>query len=113
MTGQPSLFDPPRAAKRRLRRATADTSTDGLLDVQDRASTQRQVILHALRAHGPMTRHELAAVCAFPLSSVCGRASELLASGLVRERVEAGRRIRKDGRHVLEATFQTINQRAG
>jgi predicted transcriptional regulator len=98
---------------KRRRHRTADTSTDGLLAVADRAPRQRQRVLDTLRAWGPMTRHELADATGLPLSSVCGRVNELMKSGAVREQIVAGRRIRKDGRYVIEAAFQTMNQRAG
>ena len=112
MTEQPTLFDPPTAVRRRRRHRTADTSTDGLLAAADRAPRQRQRVLDTLRAWGSMTRHELADATGLPLSSVCGRVNELMKSGAVREQVVAGRRIRKDGRHVVQATFET-QRRAG
>lgn len=110
---QPTLWDPPSDTKRRRRHRTADTSSDGLLSVQPRAESQRARVLETLRAWGPMTRHDLADACGLPLSSICGRVSELMKQGAVREQVVAGRRIRKDGRHVVMAAFQTLNRRAG
>ena len=109
---QPTLWDPPRPVRRR-RRHTADTSTDGLLAIQPHAHTQQRLVLDTLRAWGPSTRHELAAMTGLPLSSICGRVAELVAEGSVRERVVCGRRIRRDGRHVVEAVFNTQQRRAG
>lgn len=111
MTDQPTLFDAPKPARRRRHR-TADTSTDGLLAVADRAPRQRETVLQTMRAWGPMTRHELAEATGLPLSSVCGRVNELMKSGAVKERIVAGRKVRKDGRYVIEAAFQT-QRRAG
>lgn len=115
MHNEPSLFDPPAAPKRppRKRRKMADTSTDGLLDVQPRKHTQCALILETLRAWGSMTRHEIAISTGLPLSSICGRVAECIAAGSVREQVVAGRRVRRDGRHVVEAVITQTMRRAG
>jgi predicted transcriptional regulator len=59
-----------------------------------------------------MTRHEIADATGISLQSVCGRVAELMSSGEIREQVVAGRKIVRDGRHVLIATI-TQTQRAG
>jgi hypothetical protein len=105
MTHQPTFWDAPDAPPRRPRHRTASTSSDALDRVRPVRGRQQQAVLDALRAHGAMTRHELAAVTGLALQSVCGRANELLRSGEVRELVERGRRVVRDGRHVLVATF--------
>lgn len=56
--------------------AYLDLSQEGLSNAQ-------KVILQALEREG-LTRHELAEVCNMPLSSVCGRVSELEEIGLVK-----------------------------
>lgn len=109
MTGQPLLWEAVPPPTKRRRRRTADTSSDGLR--QANRPKQQQTVLQVLRALGPMTRHEIAAVTGLPLSSICGRVSELLHEGSIAIAVADGRRVRRDGRHVLTATFQT--QRAG
>jgi len=58
-----------------------------------------------------MTRHEIADATNLPLSSVCGRVNELMKSGECGLQVVAGRRVRRDGRNVVQATFHV--QRAG
>lgn len=109
MTWESTFWEATPAPKRTRRRRTADTSSDGLR-LTNRPK-QRQTVLEMLRACGPMTRHELADACHLPLSSVCGRVSELLHEGSVVIAVEDGKRVRRDGRFVLTATFLT--QRAG
>ena len=49
----------------------------------DKLSRAQTAILQALEQEG-LTRHELAEVCNMPLSSVCGRVSELEEIGLVK-----------------------------
>jgi hypothetical protein len=100
----------PPPTKRRRRRSTADTSSDGLRATN--RPKQQQTVLQTLRALGPMTRHEIAAVTGLPLSSICGRVSELLSVGSLVVAVQDGKRVRRDGRYVLEAAFTTL-QRAG
>lgn len=112
MTGQPTLWDAPDAPPRRPRHRTASTSSDALERVRPARGRQQQTVLDALREHGAMTRHELATLTGLALQSVCGRANELLRSGEVRELVERGRKVVRDGRHVLVATIPAT-QRAG
>jgi len=50
---------------------------------QETLSRAQRAILKALEKEG-LTRHELAEVCDMPLSSVCGRVSELEEIGLVK-----------------------------
>jgi predicted transcriptional regulator len=50
---------------------------------QETLSRAQKAILKALEKEG-LTRHELAEVCNMPLSSVCGRVSELEEIGLVK-----------------------------
>jgi DNA-binding transcriptional regulator LsrR (DeoR family) len=95
---------------KRKRRKTADTSSDGLRTANQ--PKQQRIVLETLRALGPMTRHELAAVTHLPLSSVCGRVSELMKAGSVKVQIDAGKLVRRDGRYVLEATYHTM-ARAG
>jgi predicted transcriptional regulator len=52
------------------------------LAMEDCSRAQRS-ILKALE-NGGLTRHEIAEVCNMPLSTVCGRISELEEKGLVR-----------------------------
>lgn len=105
MSDQPTLWTAPAPVRRKRHRA-ASTSSDAYHDAAPLRPRQQQIVLDALRAFGAMTRHEVAAATGLPLSSVCGRANELLRSGEVRELVEGGRRVVRDGRHVLVATYQ-------
>jgi predicted transcriptional regulator len=50
---------------------------------QETLSRTQRAILKALQKEG-LTRHELAEVCNMPLSSVCGRVSQLEKIGLVK-----------------------------
>jgi len=106
VSDQPTLWDPP-AAPRRKRHKTASTSSAGLDRVRPVRSTQQQTVLDTLRGYGRLTRHEIAAVTQLPLSSVCGRVNELLSTGEVREVIEDGKRIVRNGRHVVEAVIHT------
>jgi predicted transcriptional regulator len=56
------------------------------LAVEDCSKSQRS-ILKALE-QGGLTRHEIAEACKMPLSTVCGRISELEEKGLVRTSTE-------------------------
>ena len=109
MTGEPTFWGPTPAPQKRVRRKTADTSSDGLR--QTNTPRQQRIVLDTLRSLGPMTRNQLAEVCHLPLSSICGRVAELMKQGSVVIAVEDGKRVRRDGRFVLTATFLT--QRAG
>lgn len=109
-TVEPTFWDVP-VPKRRRKHRTADTSRDGRLAVASRLPTQRATVLNVLRALGPMTRHELAAVTHLPLSSICGRVAELVKAGSIVEQTLDGKRVRRDGRHVLMAAYQV--RRAG
>lgn len=108
---EPTLFDEPVPIKR-PRRHTSSTQSDGYDRVQPYTKTQRGIILAALRAYGRMTRHEIAAVTGIALSSVCGRVAELMQSKEVREPVEGGRHVKKDGRRIIEHTFTTLGASA-
>jgi predicted transcriptional regulator len=80
---------------------------DAFHDAADsgRLGKTRQAVLDALRGCGPLTRHELADVTGLPLSSVCGRVNELIKAGEAQELVEDGRRVRRDGRHIVTAVI--------
>jgi hypothetical protein len=106
------LFDPPTVTRTRRRHRTASTSSDALDRVRPVRGRQQQIVLDTLRGFGPMTRHELASATGLPLQSICGRAAELLKAGEIRQLVTNGRKIVRDGRHVLVATI-TQTQRAG
>jgi predicted transcriptional regulator len=106
---QPTFWQPATEPGKRKRRKTADTSSDGLRSANQ--PKQQQTILTTLRSYGPMTRHELAAATNLPLSSVCGRVSELMKAGSIRIQKIETQFVRRDGRYVLEATFQV--RRAG
>jgi hypothetical protein len=112
VTGQPNLWDPPAAPRKRRRHRTATTSSDALDRVRPVRPRVRQIVLDTVRGYGPMTRHEIADATGISLQSVCGRVAELMSSGEIREQVVAGRKIVRDGRHVLVATI-TQTQRAG
>jgi hypothetical protein len=104
VSDQPTLWDPP---VKRKRHRTASTSSAGLDRVRPVRSTQQQTVLDTLRGHGCLTRHEIAAVTQLPLASVCGRVNELLATGEIREVIENGRKLVRNGRHVVEAVIHT------
>jgi predicted transcriptional regulator len=103
---QPTFFEPAVTPVKRKRGRKAETSVDGLLGAVHKLPKQQRTVLEVLRSHGPMTRHEIAAVCQLPLSSVCGRVAELMKAGSVRIQKIETQFVRRDGRHVIEATFQ-------
>jgi hypothetical protein len=111
---QPTFFDPvPQKPVRRRRHKTASTSSDAYADLQSRLAKQERIVLETVRALGRATRHQVAEVTGYPLSSVCGRVHTLVKSGDLREVVEHGRKLTWDGRHVVEAVIQHTLQRAG
>lgn len=111
---QPDLWHSP-APRKRKRHKTATTSVDAFHDAREAGRLQRteQIVLDAFRSIGPATRHQVAAVTGLPLSSVCGRAHRLLHDGHLRHQVVNGKRVVRDGRHVLEAVIVHTQRRAG
>jgi predicted transcriptional regulator len=110
---QPTFFDPVPPKPVRRRRKTASTSVDAYADLGPRRPQQQRIVLETLRGHGPMTRHEVAAATGYSLQAVCGRVHELVKSGDIREVVVDGRKLVRDGRHVVEAVIANTMRRAG
>ena len=82
MTTQPDLFTP------QSRHADPETSKAAGRSMRGGASIQRDQIVNALRAHGPMNHWEIDNVLAIPHPSAARRMRELIRQGRV---IDTGR----------------------
>ena len=78
MNAQPDLFTP------LARTSDPETSKIAGREAEHRAPSQRQQILNALRAHGPMTYWQIDNVCGFDHPTSARRMGKLVDDDLVR-----------------------------